>query len=187
MNYLFLGKRTAAKLIGRIQGFSFYKKIFFFIRCRVEIDYASREDMIKLFPNQYSLGNHTEHSSSYEIWNFTAKKKDNIVGFIQLVKRNKTSYPYDGFWIHSLHVNTFFRGLGIGRDLVRHVIRKTEEENAQKTILLVGEKNEKAIELYRKMGFQLTVIRSLEDKLEKETMLRGSRRIAMIKISAQRS
>lgn len=166
-------KNMTASLIGRIQHLSFYKKMLSSIGAGIKIGYADEGE------NSGTGG--LAETSQYKVWNLTARKRKNIIGFVQLVFRNKDSHPYDGFWIHAMNVRIFYRGLGLGTELVRLVVQKAREENAEKIYLLVFENNKKAIGLYKKAGFEMTTIDALEDALEKEKIVRGCRRIAMVK------
>lgn len=97
---------------------------------------------------------------------FIAKTKDKIIGSIQLVRHDKSYFPYDGYWLCSLIIQPFYRGMGIGEALSLQVINKACEEGVLDLFLLVNEKNRAAISLYSKLNFKKAVLPSLEENLK---------------------
>ena len=64
----------------------------------------------------------------------------------------------DGKRIAELFVDTFFQGVGIGRELIKFAIKEFDADN-----LWVLEKNESAIDFYKKHGFSLTEEKNPEE------------------------
>lgn len=60
--------------------------------------------------------------------------------------------------VDEIHIATIathpdYRHQGIGKDLLLHTLRSAKEEGARSSYLEVREKNEAALEMYRKFGF----------------------------------
>lgn len=110
---------------------------------------------------------------------FVAKKGDKIVGFVQLVRHSEKAGPHTGHWLYSLRTRLTYRGMGVGEDLCQKVIERARAEGAKELLLTVNEDNYAAIALYRKLGFEMTVIPALEERLEKEWQELGRRRVVM--------
>ncbi len=113
--------------------------------------------------------------------NFVAKKGGRIVGFVQLVRHSEKAGPYAGHWLYSLRTRLTYRGMGLGEDLCQKVIDRAREEGAEELLLSVHQDNHAAIALYRKLGFEMTIIPALEEQLEREWLALGRRRVFMRK------
>lgn len=72
-------------------------------------------------------------------------------GFAQLIQNPRD--VFEGYWLFSLKVWGPMCGLGIGESIVRAVVKEAERCGASELFLFVSEDNERAIRLYRKVGF----------------------------------
>lgn len=74
------------------------------------------------------------------------------IGTIQLdiVTEDGTKMCY----ISWLSINSTYRGLGIGRYILKHAIRAGRQKNAEKACLVVHSTNENALQLYLSEGFE---------------------------------
>ena len=112
---------------------------------------------------------------------WVAEYRSQLAGFVQLVRHPPEHYPYVGNWLFALHVKSICRGLGIGQALSEAVIERSRAEGAPTLDLLVYEDNLRAIDLYRKLGFEMYSNPDLEAQLEPERASSGRRRVAMRK------
>lgn len=98
-----------------------------------------------------------------------------------MVRHPPEHFPYVGNWLFALSVKPIFRGFGIGQALSETVIERSRVEGAPTLDLLVYEDNVRAIDLYRKLGFEMYFNPDLEAMLESERASFGHRRVAMRK------
>lgn len=111
-----------------------------------------------------------------DVTNYVARRGDDVLGFVQLVRRPVEQGPYSGYWLHGLMVRTRYRGLGLGEALSRRVIEQARVEGAPVLSLNVFADNAPAIALYRKLGFERVRIPALEARFEADVQ-RGQRRL----------
>ncbi len=90
----------------------------------------------------------------------------------------------DVWWLDSLQVRTFCRGLGLGRGLVRQALILAKENGVRFLHLLVDEREKTARCLYKSLGFKDTVLPELEDWLAKERKIRN-RRLRVMRANLQ--
>jgi ribosomal protein S18 acetylase RimI-like enzyme len=82
-----------------------------------------------------------------------AERKKKIVAALTVTRYEKDT----GLWvIFGLEIKPFLRGLGIGDQIVRDAVKKAREGGAKKVGLFVNKKNNPALELYRKAGFNVS-------------------------------
>lgn len=84
---------------------------------------------------------------------FVAKIGEEIVGFIACHSEWEDYREGPVCEIHEFAVKEQFQGKGIGKALLERAIEYAKSKNHRKITLWVGEKNEKAINLYKKVGF----------------------------------
>ena len=174
-----LPRRIAASLLNRAQNTTGYRFIGRVIKPRIFVFKANEKEMaeVQAFFNPDESNADSEYNSA--VTNYVAKHRRKIVGFVQLVRHPESHFPWVGHWLFSLYIWSRYRGLGIGEILTRRVISQAIAEHAKELLLVVYPDNVKAISLYEKLGFQKTVIPSLESMLEAEKQQNGRRRIAM--------
>ena len=78
-------------------------------------------------------------------------------------------------------VRPLYRGMGTGKELTRKIIEKSKGEGAKELCLLVRENSYRVINLYHKLGFKPKTVPALEEKLERERLSLGRRRIVLSK------
>ena len=71
--------------------------------------------------------------------------------------------------------------MGIGEELTKRVINQAAKEGCRDLLLIVEEENERAYNLYKKLGFRRTSIPGLDEHLEKSYRLFGRRSVIMRK------
>lgn len=102
-----------------------------------------------------------------------------IAGVITIKHFAGKAVSYPDWWIFSLAVRSWYRGLGVGEQLVQKALQKAALAGATRVNLLVFEKAVRATNLYQKMGFNRHSIPELDAQLEKEFRHAGKRRIIM--------
>lgn len=165
----------------KARGIPVYRKLARLFCSNVEIKDANEEELKEfhawLVPNRKFVPTERNPYAT----DMVAKKGSKIVGFVQLLEHPEDGQLYEGYWLFSLVVMNAYRGMGIGEKLSKAVIERARENGAEEIRLLVNENNHKAIDLYRKLGFEIKRISVLEKELEKEKAVHGYRRLAMSK------
>ena len=100
------------------------------------------------FENAWTEQMFKEEFSNTDRYYFVAKVKNEFVGYIGIWQTG------DDLNILKLAVIPRFRNLSIGQKLVEKAIQLKKENNFNKLFLEVDDKNEKAIKLYEKCGFE---------------------------------
>ncbi len=113
--------------------------------------------------------------------NYVATRGTELLGFVRLMRHPAGDTPRVGHWLYSLTVRTRYRGMGIGAELVRHVIDQATAAGAQELLLTVFEDNCPARALYEKLGFERVTIAALAAELAADVEHYGRRRIPMRK------
>ena len=80
----------------------------------------------------------------------------------------------DSLEIERIYVRKFFKGRGIGKELINFSIDKAKETNCSYTWLGVWEKNEAAIAFYKKRGFSVFATHKFKmgDELQSDLLLK---------------
>jgi len=175
-----LGKIAKGALC-RLQNKSIYRSFGRWLSPKVTLREARDSDLMDVHQwLNFGKAFEPQHFSNLTEW--VALYRDQIVGFVQLIR-----YPFDyelykGFWLFNLNVKAIKRGMGIGTALTRAVIDRARAEGAPAIDLLVFEDNVPAINLYRKMGFLPHIIPTLESSLELELQRYGRRRLVMRRV-----
>ena len=175
-------KSWAIVWILRIQDRSLYRRFAEALRPKIQIKKASEKDWKAFYYLMNPGQDDPPPQDSSGAINFVAKKKDAIVGFVQLVRRPESEGIHAGYWLFSLVVRLRHRGMGIGEALSRKVIAEATQEGAEKLKLFVFEDSRPAVQLYKKLGFEEVIIPELVPKLEEETKQLGRKRIVMEKL-----
>ena len=120
-------------------------------------------------------------SRNPNVTDWVAYWRGRLAGFVQLVRHPPEHSPYIGYWLFSLYVKSPFKRAGIGEKLSRVVIDRACVEGAPTLDLQVFNDNFRAIQLYRKLGFEMQIIPELEPRLVSEATPTGRRRVVMRK------
>lgn len=167
-----------------MQGFGLYRCIgrCFFAR-GVTIREATNADKsaVRRWFNPADVNPEHELIRNPNVTDWVAHWRGRLAGFVQLVRHPPEHFPYVGYWLFSLSVKSPFQRGGIGEKLSRVVIDRACAEGAQTLDLLVFDDNDRAVQLYRKLGFEMAVIPELEPRLVSEADQAGRRRIVMRK------
>ena len=174
-------RRLAGFFIRKIQGVPAYRKAVKLFRSGIEITEADEDD-VRIVYAWFNPGDaEVPIRLNPNVTDFVAKKGRKVVGFVQMVRQHEGNHPYKSYWLYSLVVKPLYRGMGVGEELTIKVIQEAKEEGAEELLLLVREDNQRAISLYRKLGFEIVALPALEEMLEKERLSLGYRRVAMRK------
>jgi len=130
--------------------------------------------------NPNGARSHALHRDPH-VTNLVARCLGQLAGFVQLVRHPPEHSPYVGHWLFSLYVRPLCKRLGVGQALSQAVIETARAEGAQTLDLLVFNDNSPAIQLYRKLGFEMHIIAELEPQLASECTPSGRRRVGMRK------
>jgi ribosomal protein S18 acetylase RimI-like enzyme len=170
----------AGAALSRLQSVPLYRRIGQRIAPGVTLREATDADRLAVYRwlNPDSAPMFPLHSTP-NVTEFVAEYRSRLAGFVQLVRNPPERLPYAGNWLFSLSVKSICRGLGIGQALTEAVIDRSRTEGAPTLDLLVGEDNVRAINLYRKLGFEMYSNPQLEAQLEPERASSGRRRVAM--------
>ena len=167
----------------QVQGLELYRRIGRLVAAQgVTIREATDADKLKvqrwLNPNgDPPQASHRDPCAT----DLVARCLGKLAGFAQLVRHPPEHFPYVGYWLFSLYAKSFWRGTGIGEKLSREVIARASAEGARTLELLVFNDNVPAIQLYRKLGFEMHTIVELEPRLASEGAPSGRRRVVMRK------
>jgi ribosomal protein S18 acetylase RimI-like enzyme len=108
-----------------------------------------------------------------------AKAGEKVIGFAQCVYNQDNQSNWAGYWLFSLTVWRWYRGLGIGEALTKCAIDYARAQGAAQLFLAVFNDNGSAICMYRKLGFEPIILPALEPDLAAEAGQFGRRRIIM--------
>ena len=80
---------------------------------------------------------------------FMAYDGDQAIGYVGI------QYEEDSVFLSKFYILRAYRGQGVGKELFRHVLEKSEESNAAYIWLTVNRQNVHSVEVYRKLGFTI--------------------------------
>lgn len=104
---------------------------------------------------------------------FIAISNDKVVGWCDIVASDRPVLKHSGTL--GIGVLSGFRGAGIGKALIQAAINKAKEIGLTRVELTVREHNTTAIELYKKIGFEIEGIHRnavlIDDKYENQIFM----------------
>ena len=177
--------KSAGAILRCVQNLTLYRRLGRRTALGITIREASDKDM-RAVHRWFNPGDNPSNTLTHDeaVTNWVAERHGQLAGFGQLVRHPYDHFPYTGYWLFSLSVKSLLRGLGIGEMLSQAVIERARQEGASILDLVVNENNDRAIRLYRKLGFEMHTIPELEPLLERERASTGCRRVVMRKILA---
>lgn len=98
--------------------------------------------------DEISLSDPKKHIIDKGGFVFFAKKEDEIVGTVSLIKKSESVFE-----LGKMAVTKHVQGFGIGKILMEHCLEFAKQKHIEKLILYSNTKLESAIHLYRKYGF----------------------------------
>ncbi len=170
-SFLDLPRRAAAAVLWRLQKLGLYRRWARHRGLQVVIDEA-RDDELDLLAQRLNPGIWLPPMRRVpEVNTYVARLGGEVAGMVELVRRPPEFGPHAGHWLYSLHVWPRYRGFGLGELLSCRVIRQAAAEGAAELRLLVKSNNTPAIQLYRKLGFEVVDGSELAEVLEKDRLL----------------
>jgi ribosomal protein S18 acetylase RimI-like enzyme len=174
-----LPRRVAGFAVRSIQSLLPYRRLARRFMAGTVVSGAGNEDMEAIHDWLNPFGPRPEIEAGPNVMNLVAKQNGKLIGFVQLVHQPPSRAPWAGDWLFSLQVQGRYRGMGIGTRLTRRVIEEAAARGVRELLLVVYEDNDRAIRLYRNLGFRPRVLAGIEPLLEEEKRKTGRRRIAM--------
>jgi len=174
-----LPRRVAAFIVRMAQGTKAYAAIGAAVVGPVEIAQATEADLAVVHGRAALSAAQRDWTDGPTVTCWVARRDSKVVGYVQYVFRAGQESPWAGHWLFSLAVSPRYRGLGIGESLTRHVVAHARAQNAPELRLAVFDDNDRAIRLYKKLGFAHVVLPSLEPLLVAEAKSLGRRRVVM--------
>jgi ribosomal protein S18 acetylase RimI-like enzyme len=174
-------RRSAAAVLQVAQTVPIYRTIAREVAPSFAVVDATEKDMEFVQRHLNPAGPYGPVEPDPSVTNLVARRKAKVIGFAQLVRHAQSDSAWAGYWLFSLQVWSLCRGQGVGRALTQRVIELACREGAPELLLAVFEDNDRAIRLYRKLGFEATVIEALELDFEVELRRDGRRRLVMRK------
>lgn len=176
-------KKMIILILGKMQAIFFYRKLAALLRPDFIFVSPDEEEFKKILAWMNPGGRTPSMDKHPNIINVAAKRKNRIIGFIQLLRNPDDAPLYPGFWIFSLSVKPFYRGMNIGTMLSKEIINIALNKGAKEIFLRVRMNNKKAIALYHKLGFAKKKIPAFDEaQLEKERLNPEQRWIIMSKL-----
>lgn len=179
--FLHLRKRVSGLCIRNIQTSAAYRRIARSYRPKIQIVEAGRKERHDIHMWLNPTDSPPPTLSNPDVTTLVAKRGKKVIGFVELVRCVEDEGLFKGYWVFSLMVSEFFRGMGIGESLTSAIIARALKEGAEEILALVRSDNERALALCRKFGGRIKVIPALEALLEKEKRLLGCKRVVMSK------
>ncbi len=147
-------RNTAARIFSAASGFRLYRKLYAAI-LRPFVKY-------EIHPAEQ----HSGKPGTQSTWDWlNAYLFGRRIGSAQLI-RFEQGTPFGEYpWLFSMRVKTLFRGGGIGRGLTSLAVSGAELRGEETIGLLVEETNNRAVDLYRSMGFKIEPFSDLSSEL----------------------
>lgn len=188
INGIRLPRRIASLTIRYIQNLQTYRNFASrFFRGTVTVTDANREESQWIRTYFNADGFDRLSMICPDAADVIAKRNGKPVAFARWVTANEP-YPAIGrFRIEFLFVRTLYRGMGIGELLIQHVIRRVMQKGATELLLFIRQDENRALSLYRKLGFEPVILPELETQLKDEERQYGRRRMVMRRSLNERS
>jgi len=179
-------RRMGGKVLRCLQKGRVFRRWLKYIRPAYTIQEASQNDLVALYAWLSPDGEFTlpesERNAHPGLINYVARRGDQVLGFVRLIRHPETDAPYTGYWLYSLTVRARYRGMGIGEALTQRVIEQSRIERVPELCLCVFEDNVPAIAMYRKLGFEQVSLPAVEEALADDVELYGRQRVPFKKL-----
>lgn len=126
----------------------------------VKLAFQTEDEMLqlineqhKVFKNGYSIEDLLEIKKENQWFSLAAIHKGSIVGNIIIIVKEDENYDKFG-WIDDFFVSKEFRREGIGKSLLEKALYELKLRNINESRLEVWSSNVRAMQLYKKLGFQ---------------------------------
>ncbi len=179
-------QRVARAILRRLQRLPVFRAWVKQFRPDYVIQAATVSDLVTLYvwldPTSDRTHTWVEQNTAPNATGYVAKRGEEILGFVRLIRCPETGFPHTGHWLYSLTVRPRYRGMGIGSALTQRVIDQSRVEGAAGLFLDVFEDNAPAIALYRKLGFERASLPALEAERTADVQEYGRRRVTLRKL-----
>jgi ribosomal protein S18 acetylase RimI-like enzyme len=176
-------RNAAARALGCVHGTALVRAVLRRCRPAVRVREATQEESQRIAAWLVAPAARDVPDAAWQtphgLNNYVAASNTRLLGFVRLMRHPADAAPRAGCWLYSLTVRTRYRGMGIGEQLVRHVLREAAATGAQELLLTVFEDNHPARALYQKLGFERVTIAALEQELADDVARYGRRRMVM--------
>jgi ribosomal protein S18 acetylase RimI-like enzyme len=172
-------RKTGAKALLRLHSIPCFRALIKRFSRTCTIREAGVADMMALYSWLNPDGNPTPPPAEPNLTNYVAKRGNELIGFVRLMRHPETDFPYVGYWLYSLSVKSRYRGMGFGEALTRRVIDQAMAEGSDELFLAVFEDNRPAVDLYLKLGFEHVTLPVIEEEFAAEGRRNGRRRVVM--------
>lgn len=177
--FFFWPLRPASAILRRLQRLPLFRAWIKRFRPAYTIEEAIPSDLLAVQARLNPGSDALPQRQMPGVTNYVAKHGTQLLGFVQLVRHPPEHFPYVGAWLSGHIVWGRYRGMGLGEALTRRVIEQAQSEGARELRLLVFADNTRAINLYRKLGFESADAPEFMQVLDGETGQSGRRRVVM--------
>jgi ribosomal protein S18 acetylase RimI-like enzyme len=182
---LFSPQRAALAILGRLQRLPIFRAWVKRFRPSYVIQEATLSDLVSVYnwldPTGDRKHNWVEQNTAPHVTGYVAKRGEEILGFVRLIRFPESDIAHAGYWLYSLQVRSRYRGMGLGAALTQRVIDQSRLEGASELYLNVFENNSPAIALYQKLGFELARSPAIDAELAADVQKYGGQRVALKK------
>jgi signal peptidase I len=177
--FFFLPLRPASAILRRLQRLPRFRAWVKRFRPAFTIEEATPSDLLAVHAWMNPGTDAMPQRQMPGVTNYVAKHGDQLFGFVQLVRHPPEHFPFVGHWLFGLVVWGRYRGMGIGEALTHRVVEQAQSEGARELRLPVYADNPPAINLYRKLGFELVDAPEFARMLGDEKSQTGRQRVVM--------
>jgi L-amino acid N-acyltransferase YncA len=134
----------------------------------IKLSHDHWSDVKRIYEEGIRTGNSTfeTEAPSWEYWD---KKHHNTLRFVCLVDGNPAGWAaliptstrkvYEGVMEVTIYIGEKFRGRGVGKALLDHLIKESEKKNVWSLLSVLFPENTASIKLHEKAGFRVVGIR----------------------------
>lgn len=118
--------------------------------------YFPEEVMSQYIEEAFSKGKVEKELLNVNSEFYFIRNEENIIGYTKYnINDAQTEFQTDdAFEIERLYIRSLYKGKKLGYELIQHAIKRAKELRKREIWLGVWEKNQKAIEFYKKCGFK---------------------------------
>ena len=167
------------RALQKLQGLALYRRLAGSLRPRIEIREADQEDMQQVHAWLAPGSGRRRTPQNPNATDFVAKRRNRVVGYVQLVRFAEGTEHYPGYWGYSIAVRPRYRGLGIGVLLTQAITERARAEGATELLVFVREDNPQSLGLCYKLGFEPKMNPALAEQMERKQRAQGYREVAL--------
>jgi GNAT superfamily N-acetyltransferase len=142
-----------AALVIRVQDLRIYRRMARRLVGRIDVREATPEEAVIVRARPSAVG-HAQGGPSSRVTVFVAVRPRGRIAGWNYLQRNSSDTPLPGYVLTGVYVRLAYRGSGLGRWLMGAPIELARSEGAGSVLTMVSPLNKRAIELYRRLGFE---------------------------------